>query len=79
MFYLVRRSATRWSALSALAAIGVATLSTAALADEKPPLAPDTVAPFMTDSRVSATIEFGLPSLASRVEEDIPATAVHDR
>jgi hypothetical protein len=43
-----------------------------AMADEKPPLAPDVVAPFTTDSRVSATIEFGLPALASAIEKDIP-------
>lgn len=43
-----------------------------ALADDKPPLAPDTVAPFTTESHLSAAIEFGLPALASRVEEDIP-------
>ena len=38
----------------------------------KPPLVPDTVAPFTTDSRISATIEFGLPALASDIEKDIP-------
>jgi hypothetical protein len=72
MLYFVGRSATRWWALTALAAIGVAALGTTARADEKPPLAPDTVAPFTTDSRVSAAIEYGLSSLASRIEEDIP-------
>ena len=41
-------------------------------AADKPPLAPDTVAPFTTDSRISATIEFGLPALASEIERDIP-------
>nr|WP_249780365.1 DUF4403 family protein [Bradyrhizobium sp. dw_411] len=42
------------------------------MAAEKPPLAPDTVAPFTTDSRISATIEFGLPALAAEIEKDIP-------
>jgi Domain of unknown function (DUF4403) len=41
-------------------------------ATEKPPLAPDTVAPFTTDSRISATIEFSLRELASDIEKDIP-------
>nr|QIP10814.1 DUF4403 family protein [Bradyrhizobium symbiodeficiens] len=43
-----------------------------AFAADKPPLAPDTVAPFTTDSRISATIEFSLRALASDIEEDIP-------
>jgi hypothetical protein len=59
-------------AVAGLTAFGLAASGSIALADEKPPLAPDTVAPFTTDSHLSATIEFGLPALASRVEEDIP-------
>ena len=47
-------------------------LCSTAFAADKPPLAPDTVAPFTTDSRISATIEFGLPALASDIEQDIP-------
>jgi Domain of unknown function (DUF4403) len=39
---------------------------------EKPPLIPDTVAPFTTESRISATIEFGLRALAEDIESDIP-------
>jgi hypothetical protein len=39
---------------------------------EKPPLLPDTVAPFTTESRISATIEFGLRALAGDIEADIP-------
>ena len=41
-------------------------------AADKPPLAPDTVAPFSTNSRLSAGIEFGLPALAADIERDIP-------
>ena len=55
-----------------LAALGLMGLCSTAFAAEKPPLAPDTVAPFTTDSRISATIEFGLPALASEIERDIP-------
>jgi hypothetical protein len=47
-------------------------LCSTVLAAEKPPLAPDTVAPFTTDSRISATIEFGLSALGSEIEKDIP-------
>nr|WP_218626146.1 DUF4403 family protein [Bradyrhizobium sp. dw_78] len=43
-----------------------------ALAAEKPPLSPDSTAPLATPSRISATIEFGLPALASAIEQDIP-------
>lgn len=68
----VKRIAVRGSALAGLTAFGFVILVSTALADEKPPLAPDTVAPFTTDSRISATIEFSLPVLASRIEEDIP-------
>jgi uncharacterized protein DUF4403 len=60
------------SARAGLAALGLAALCSPSFATEKPPLAPDSVAPFTTDSRISATIEFGLRALASDVEEDIP-------
>jgi Domain of unknown function (DUF4403) len=60
------------SACAGLVALGLTALCSSAFAAEKPPLAPDTVAPFTTDSRLSATIEFGLRALASDIEEDIP-------
>jgi hypothetical protein len=60
------------SACAGLAALWLAGLGATAFAAEKPPLAPDTVAPFNTDSRISATIEFGLPALAADIEQDIP-------
>jgi Domain of unknown function (DUF4403) len=43
-----------------------------ASAAEKPPLNPDAVSSLVTASRISATIEFGLPALASAIERDIP-------
>jgi hypothetical protein len=43
-----------------------------ARADEKPALSPDQPSPLVTSSRVSATIEFGLPALAADIERDIP-------
>src|ERR1700744_2546718 len=56
----------------ACAALGLIGLSSTAFAADKPPLAPDTVAPFTTDSQISATIDFGLPALASEIGKDIP-------
>ncbi|SDS97981.1 DUF4403 family protein [Bradyrhizobium canariense] len=55
-----------------VAALGFACFASGALAADKPPLSPDTATPFTTTSRISATIEFGLPALASAIEEDIP-------
>jgi hypothetical protein len=69
---LRRRIALGRSACAGLAALALAGLSSTAFAAEPPPLAPDTVAPFTTDSRISATIEFGLRALASDIDENIP-------
>jgi Domain of unknown function (DUF4403) len=66
------RNPLQRSARASLAALGLMGLCSTAFAADKPPLAPDTVAPFTTDSRISATIEFGLPALASDIEQDIP-------
>lgn len=54
------------------AVLGLVIACTAAAASDKPPLAPDAVAPFTTDSRISAAIEFGLPALAAQIERTIP-------
>src|SRR5215475_10060098 len=67
-----RRRIALGAARAGLTALGLIGLCSTAFAADKPPLAPDTVAPFTTDSRVSATIEFGLHALASDIEEDIP-------
>jgi len=68
----ILRGRTFGAARTALATLGLIGLCSTAFAADKPPLAPDTVAPFTTDSRISATIEFGLPALASEIERDIP-------
>jgi len=60
------------ASLAGLVALGFIGLSSAAHAADKPPLAPDTAAPFSTDSRLSAGIEFSLPALAADIERDIP-------
>ncbi len=57
-------------------ALGLASLISVAFAADKPPLAPDAVEPLTTSSRISATIEFGLPALASAIERDIPRRLV---
>jgi Domain of unknown function (DUF4403) len=72
----LRHSVFRRSAQAGLAALGLAVglagLCSSALAADKPALAPDTIAPLATESRISAGIEFGLRALASDIEEDIP-------
>jgi hypothetical protein len=60
------------AARAGLAAIGLMGLCSTAFAADKPPLAPDTVAPFSTESRISAAIEFSLPALAGDIERDFP-------
>jgi hypothetical protein len=69
---VTNQKALRRSTLTALAALGLVGLCSAADAAGKPPLAPDTVAPFSTNSRLSASIEFSLPALAADIERDIP-------
>jgi hypothetical protein len=67
-----RRAVPQGSVRTGIAALGLLGLCSTAFAADKPPLAPDTVAPFTTDSRISATIEFSLPALANDIEQDIP-------
>ena len=43
-----------------------------AVAGEKPPVIPDQPSSLTTASRISATVEFGLPAIASAIERDIP-------
>lgn len=43
-----------------------------AFAGEKPPVSPDQPSSLTTTSRVSATVESGLPAIASAIERDIP-------
>ena len=47
-------------------------LAASAFAADKLSPSPDTPSPFVTESRFSATIEFGLPALAASLERDIP-------
>ncbi|MCA6119179.1 DUF4403 family protein [Bradyrhizobium sp. WSM 1738] len=55
--------------LSALALAGLPSITFAA---DKPALSPDAATPLVTTSRISATVEFGLPALAAAIERDIP-------
>ncbi len=66
------QNAFRRSSLASLVALSFIGLCPAAHAADKPPLAPDTVAPFSTNSHLSAGIEFSLPALAADIERDIP-------
>ena len=67
------------SACAGFAALGLIAFCSNALADDRPPLAPDTVAPFSTDSRISATVEFELRDLASDIQADIPISQEGNR
>ena len=66
------RAYFEYIAPACLAALGLACASPAAIAADKPPLNPDPPSPLATISRISATIEFGLPALASAIEREIP-------
>lgn len=57
---------------AAFAVLALTFLAQTALAADKPPLSPDPPTPLATISRVSATIEFGLPALAKAIEQGIP-------
>jgi hypothetical protein len=56
----------------ALVLLCTAAFAGTALAGEKPPVIPDQPSVLTTPSRVSATIGFGLPSIASAVERNVP-------
>jgi hypothetical protein len=58
--------------LSRVSLLTFALFACPALAAEKPAESPDQAAPLVTSSRVSATIEFGLPAIAADVDRDIP-------
>ena len=55
-----------------MTALWLALPGSIASATEKPPLNADAVSSLVTQSRISATIEFGLPALATAIERDIP-------
>jgi hypothetical protein len=57
---------------SCMMALWLALPGSIASAADKPPLNADAVSSLVTQSRISATIEFGLPALASAIERDIP-------
>src|SRR6201996_6088271 len=64
----------RRNRLNQLCLVLLSTVSFAgtALAGEKPPVIPDQPSALTTQSRISATIEFGLPTIASAIERDVP-------
>ena len=66
------QSAFRNSGLAGLAVLGLFGLCSVADAADKPPLAPDAATSFSTNSRLSASLEFGLPALAADTGRDIP-------
>jgi hypothetical protein len=58
--------------IARLAALALGALPSIAFAADKPALSPDAATPLVTTSRISATVEFGLPALAAAIERDIP-------
>jgi hypothetical protein len=68
----LRESIFRRPRAATLAALAFLALGSVGLAAEKPPLAPDPQEPLSTPSRISATIEVGLPAIAADIEKDIP-------
>jgi hypothetical protein len=67
-----RQTFRNYVSYGALALLCTAAFAGTALAGEKPPTIPDQPSTLTTPSRVSATIEFGLPSIASAVARDVP-------
>jgi hypothetical protein len=67
-----RRAMRNHVSYAALVLLCTAALAGTALAGEKPPVMPDQPSALTTPSQVSAAIEFGLPSIASAVERDVP-------
>jgi hypothetical protein len=67
-----RQSLRNHVSYGALVLLCTAAFAGTASAGEKPPVIPDAPATLTTPSRVSATIEFGLPSIASAVEHNVP-------
>jgi hypothetical protein len=61
------RVSKRW-----LVALCTTAFAGMAFAGEKPPVVPDQPSPLTIPSRVSATIEFGLPAVAAAIERDVP-------
>jgi Domain of unknown function (DUF4403) len=55
-----------------LAALALGAIPSIAFGADKPALSPDAATPLVTTSRISATVEFGLPALAAAIERDIP-------
>lgn len=58
--------------IARVAALALGALPSIAFGADKPPLTPDAATPLVTTSRISATVEFGLPALAAAIERDIP-------
>jgi hypothetical protein len=69
IFHRAMRHPVRYGCFMLLSTISFAGT---ALAGAKPLVIPDAPSALTTPSRVSATIEFGLPAIASAVERDVP-------
>src|SRR4051812_23472298 len=74
-------SQRRYKTIAGFAAAMIASMSTAAVAADKPPLIADTDAPTSTASTVSAAVQFSLASLDRALERKIPRrlASINDR
>ena len=69
---MTRYHRARRNHLSKVVLFCAASFAGPAVAGEKPPVVPDQPSSLTIISRVSATVEFGLPAVASAIERDIP-------
>ena len=79
MIYLLRTYQRRYNSVvntrmdaARLAALALVAIPSIAFGADKPALSPDAATALVTSSRISATVEFGLPALAAAIERDIP-------
>jgi hypothetical protein len=69
---MTRYHRARQNHLSNVVRFCASLLAGPAIAGEKPPVFPDQPSSLTIASRISATVEFGLPAIASTIERDIP-------
>jgi len=71
-FTQIRRRLSKREACHCLASLALLAAVSPARATDKPPLAPDPPPILTTASRVSATLDLGLPALAAAITERVP-------
>jgi Domain of unknown function (DUF4403) len=72
MMVTSRHGKSNQASFGAIVILCTACFSGLAIAGEKPPLMPDQPSVLTTSSRISATIELGLPSIVLAIERNVP-------